>query len=89
MYKIALAKKAEYFYLKLYSSDREHFKRISVALEGLKTDPFQGKPLKFELKGHYSLRVGFYRIIYTIERQEVMIIVLDIGHRREIYKTRS
>ena len=86
MYKLAMAAPAEHFYQKLYYSDREHFKRIDIALESLKKDPFQGKPLKFELKGQFSLRVGFYRIVYTIERKQILVIVLDIGHRRDVYK---
>ena len=42
--------------------------------------------LKDKLKGKYSLRVGVYRIIYSFQRSELVIYVLDIGHRREIYR---
>jgi len=43
-----------------------------------------GKPLRFTLKGLWSLRVGDYRIIYAIQGDEVW--VLNIGHRREVYQ---
>lgn len=49
-------------------------------------DPHQGKMLKGELKGYWSFRVGTYRIIYTIHHQEVVIEVLRIQHRKEVYE---
>lgn len=86
MYKVILLPDAEKSYQKLSFSDRSHFLRIARALESLKQDPFQGKPLKHKLKGRFSLRVGVYRIIYTVERQKVAAYILDIGHRRYIYQ---
>ena len=43
-----------------------------------------GAPLRHSLKGHRKLRMGNYRIIYRIEENE--IIILKIGHRKEVYK---
>ncbi len=43
------------------------------------------KALKGEWVGCYSLRVGGYRVIYTLENQNRLIIVEAIGHRREVY----
>ncbi|HCU00505.1 TPA: hypothetical protein DIC20_02245 [Candidatus Dependentiae bacterium] len=37
-------------------------------------------------KNLYRLRSGQYRVIYTIYEQEVIILVIDVGHRKEIYK---
>lgn len=34
----------------------------------------------------HRIRVGDYRIIYTIEDQALMIVVLKLGHRREVYR---
>ena len=42
-----------------------------------------GEPLRQSLKGHRKLRVGDYRVIYRVQRDE--IIVLKIGHRKEVY----
>ena len=86
MYKIILLPEAQKFYKKLYYSDQSHFDRITQALHSLKTDPFQGKLLRHRLQDRYSLRVGIYRIIYRIEKQEVTVYILDIGHRRNIYQ---
>lgn len=86
MYKVILLPEAEKSYRKLSSSDRSHFLRVAHALGSLKENPFQGKPLKHKLKGQLSLRVGVYRIIYTIERQKITVCILDIGHRRDVYR---
>ncbi len=46
------------------------------------------EPLKGQLRGFYKLREG-YRIAYEILRQEQVIIVHLIGHRRDIYRVRG
>ena len=86
MYSIVFLPDAEKLYKKLFFSDRSRFQRVAAAMESLRSDPFQGKPLKHHLKGFYSLRVGVYRIIYMIERQKITVYIFDIGHRREIYQ---
>ena len=67
---------------KLASSIKEYIKQ---AIERkLVIDPFTyGKPLQYSYKGYRSLRVSDYRIIYYIEKQDVIIIA--IKHRREVY----
>lgn len=40
-------------------------------------------PLRRTLKGYWKLRVGDYRVIFEFERS--MIIILGIGHRKDIY----
>jgi mRNA interferase RelE/StbE len=42
-----------------------------------------GEPLRHSLKGHRKLRVGDYRVIYRIKGRG--IIILKIGHRKEVY----
>lgn len=86
MYKVILLPEAKRFYKKIFTSNKELFERINKALEFLKSNPFLGKPLKSKLKGKYSLRVGLYRVIYSIEKKELIIYILDIGHRGEIYR---
>lgn len=55
--------------------------------EKLKVNPVKfGTPLKQNLKGLMKLRVGNYRIIYSIEKRTVVVSVIKIGHRREVYK---
>jgi mRNA interferase RelE/StbE len=52
--------------------------------ERLMKEPYlYGEPLRQSLKGHRKLRVGDYRIVYRVEKSD--IIVLKIGHRKEVY----
>ncbi len=49
-------------------------------------DPRQfGKPLRMNLAGLWRYRVGDYRLICRIEEYRLVVLVLKVGHRREIY----
>ena len=62
------------------------FEWIDKNLEGC-TDPrIHGKPLGGDRSGQWRYRVGDYRIIANIEDNRLIILVIAIGHRREIYK---
>ena len=51
------------------------------------TDPRErGKGLRANLSGLWRYRVGDYRVICSIEDHELVVLVLQIGHRREVYK---
>ncbi len=60
--------------------------KIARVLESLKTNPFSGKKLAGEYKDYYSLRVWPYRIIYTIIKKELIVLVVDVGHRQGVYR---
>lgn len=60
--------------------------RINRVLSALRSDPFQGKKLEADLKGYYSIRVWPYRILYTIEKKMVLVYVLKIDHRKDVYR---
>jgi mRNA interferase RelE/StbE len=52
----------------------------------LSQDPISlGKPLKGMFKGLFRYRYGDYRIIYALDRKEKSILILRIGHRKNIY----
>ncbi len=57
--------------------------KVRSGLTVLSTDPHQGKPLKAEFSGLWSLRVGRFRIIYRIQPR--VIEVIAIGPRATIY----
>lgn len=61
-------------------------RRVVKAISGLQENPYEGKKLQGKLDGLYSLRVWPYRIIYFVEKQEITVIILDIGHRQNVYK---
>ncbi|MCD8156991.1 MAG: type II toxin-antitoxin system RelE/ParE family toxin [Clostridiales bacterium] len=50
------------------------------------TDPRQhGKALKANRRGQWRYRIGDYRLICLIEDDELIILALSVGHRRDIY----
>ena len=80
MYRIVFKKKAKKFLDNLPKNERN---RVVSAIRFLPN----GDDIK-KLKGHNSLfrlRVGDYRIIYTIDKGECIILVIDVGNRGQIY----
>ncbi len=71
---------------KIYKIDKRLYSRLITAVETLKANPYQGKSLKGRYLGDYSLRVGDYRIIYTVHKNTLVVYIIDLGHRREIYR---
>ena len=60
--------------------------KILIAIENLIENPELGKALKGRWKGLRRLRVGQYRVIYAIKGDIAVILLLKIGHRKEIYR---
>ncbi len=62
-------------------------KRISIQLDKLIQNPFMTGAKK--LSGEdaiYRIRVGDYRVLYQIDHGKLVILVVDVGHRRKIYR---
>lgn len=67
--------------------DPQARRRIQAAIELLAADP--RPPSATQLvggAGEWRVRTGDYRIIYDIHDQHLLVLVLGIGHRREIYQ---
>jgi mRNA interferase RelE/StbE len=65
--------------------DKGEIKRILNGIEErIVPNPFLGKSLKGDFRGCYRYRFGDYRVIYTISKNEILI--LRIGNRKEIYE---
>ena len=80
-YNILIDKPAQKFILKQQPEQR---KRLLAAISKL---PDQGD-IK-ELKGHagiFRLRVGDYRVIYTVSNEQLIVRVINAGNRGDIYK---
>jgi mRNA interferase RelE/StbE len=59
----------------------------SVIEKKLAMDPIRfGKPLRHELKGARSLRVGDYRIVYEVDMRSQTVTIFAIAHRRNVYE---
>lgn len=65
---------------------REAQARILATLDGLAKSPFQGKELRGDLKGLRAIRVWPYRIMYEIRKHELIVLVLEISHRKDSYR---
>ena len=80
MYRIIIKKPAKKFIDKLPKNEKQ---RIVKAIEKLP----EGEDIK-KLKGHdniYRLRVGDYRILYTVDNGEFVVIIINAGNRGQIY----
>ena len=64
----------------------EDQQRIIAGIEQLKTNPSAGGALKGEFSGLRRIRVGAYRVIYEVQDQKMVVLVIRIGHRREVYR---
>ena len=56
-----------------------------LAIEELGSNPFVGIRLRGELDGLFRWRTGDYRIVYKIDEEKRLVVLLDVGPRRVIY----
>ena len=80
MYRIVLKKKAKKFVDHLPVNEK---RRVVAAIERLP----EGEDIK-RMKGHeglFRLRVGSYRILYTVDHGQLVVCVIDAGSRGQIY----
>ena len=60
--------------------------RILARLAGLEANPRPPDVKKLKGRPAWRIRVGDYRVIYEIHDRELQILVITVGHRREIYR---
>ena len=65
----------------------QHVVRRAFTLieEVIAKDPFSGKKLKGKYSGLFSYRCSDYRIIYEIRQQKMLVVVLRVRHRKNVY----
>lgn len=84
-YELQISESAEKSLKKISKKDRL---RIIEKIDALEHDPMPSGSIK--LKGYrevlYRIRSGDYRIVYSIKQDMLIILVVEIGHRREIYR---
>ena len=66
--------------------DRTLFTRIEAALDKIEANCEAGKPLTGKLVGLRSYDVGDYRILYEIVDDELIVTVVKVGNRRDVYR---
>jgi mRNA interferase RelE/StbE len=60
--------------------------RIANALAALSENPRPHGCIKLQGLEAYRIRVGSYRIIYEIHDDHLLVLVVDVGHRRDVYR---
>ncbi len=61
--------------------------RVARALVGLATEPFPTQSRKIAgTQDVWRIRVGSYRILYSVDNDRVVVIILKIGHRKDVYR---
>ncbi|MEY2480195.1 MAG: mRNA interferase RelE/StbE [Verrucomicrobiota bacterium] len=82
-WRVVFARTAEKELAKLSSEVQGRIGRAIRSLEGNPT-PAAAKRLKG--RAEFRLRIGDYRVLYTIEHESGLVTISAIGHRREVYR---
>ena len=61
-------------------------KKILLKMESLCDNPRPAGCMKLTGMEYYRIRHGDYRIIYEIEDSRLIVVVIKVGHRREVYR---
>lgn len=71
----------------LKSLPQEILPKVVKAIQGLSINPYpQGNRKLSGEENTYRIRVGVYRIIYEVDNKEIIILILKIGHRKDVYR---
>jgi len=65
---------------------KQDTRRILRRIDGLRQDPRPPGSVKLAGRDAYRIRQGDYRIIYTIDSHRVIVEVIRVGHRGEVYR---
>ena len=61
-------------------------KRIATRLQALASDPRPPGSDKLSGQERYRLRQGDYRVLYSVNDNEAVVVIVKIAHRREVYR---
>ena len=85
-YRVELTSKAR---RELAALPRDAQERIDARILALSEEPRPPGSKKLEGEDDlYRIRVGDYRIVYRVDDKVLVVLVVRIGHRREVYRTR-
>ena len=84
MYKIKIAKRAQKEFKKI---PNVYQKKISKAIHELAETPMPSGVKKMQgATNRYRIRVADYRVIYDIDNGEMVILIIKVGHRQQVYR---
>ncbi len=84
MFEIQFKKSVKKDLQKLSKVDQQQV--LDKIQQNLTKDPYQGNALSGEFKGLYRWRTGHIRAMYAIQNKQLIILVLKIGHRTDVYR---
>ena len=61
-------------------------KRVVTKIEGLASDPRPPGTEKLSGAEKYRLRQGDYRVLYSVDDSRKILVIVKIGHRRDVYR---
>ena len=83
---VVFTDRAKKNFLKLDKPIQKQVQNFIIKLQKSENPRNSGKPLVGNLQGFWRYRVGDYRILCKIIDEKLIISVIEIGHRKEIYK---
>ena len=83
IYTITIKQSAQKALAKIEAPQRT---RLIEAIDKLKITPNAGSVLKGEFSGLRRIRIGDYRIVYEVQNEQLVILVIRVAHRRDAYK---
>ncbi len=60
--------------------------QIIRRIEGLATDPRPNGSKKLSGHDRYRIRQGVYRIVYAVENDKLVVYIVKVGHRKDVYR---
>ena len=67
--------------------DKPVRRRVQGAIDRLADDPHPAEMIALRgAPGAFRIRVGDYRVIYVLHDDLLLVVVIDIGHRRDVYR---
>lgn len=83
-YRVLLQRKAEKFLARVPKRD---YIKLRAHLDQLSKNPHPPGSIKLEgSENIYRLRYGNYRILYTVENDQLIIYIIEIAHRKDVYR---
>jgi len=82
MYKIEIAPRAK---RELRNITIQYRQNIAEVIEELKENPSIGKSLNRNLTGRFVYKIGVYRVIYKVSKEDGKVYILTVGHRSTVY----
>ncbi|MBI2907413.1 MAG: type II toxin-antitoxin system RelE/ParE family toxin [Chloroflexi bacterium] len=70
----------------LANIDRQDYSRIIASVRELAVDPRPAGSKKLSGRPAWRIRIGVYRVIYEIHDDQRLIVVVSVGHRRDVYR---